>query len=193
MESKSLGPCCLGTHERTKLCRQHMMARLYAACQGHTHTALCWFNALLSVSLHGTLKSGQDPRFFPPFNSEKVQFPTNMYIHCLSFDDFYVGCVRLVSSLCLCFSLGRNLANWPCSSKCTDTSLVFRHDDIIHMLNFQGHVSVLCWNKARVLNTCQAWIFDHSAHLTLYQNSLISFNQMEILTFCLATFYICRF
>lgn len=39
------------------------------------------------------------------------------------------------------FILGMNLANWPCSSKCPDTPLMFRHYDTIPRY-FLGHAAI---------------------------------------------------
>lgn len=169
-----------------KICSKHMRERLSSICWGHAYTALCW-STFWFQSLMLYFRVGNTPNFLPSVIQGKMQLPINRQ-HPLPFLWWlYVGSVRLLS-LCLCFSLGRNLASWLCPSKCTDTSLMFRHYDITHMLNFQGHASVLCWNKARVLNTCQGWIFAHSAHFTLYPNWLVSFKQMQGLTFCLPTF-----
>lgn len=140
---------------KAKLHRQHMMVRLYAACQGCTLTALCWSTLGFQCHYMVHFRGGKTPYFFPFLTQRKCSSPP-IYIS-------NVFPLMMVSSLCLCFNLGKNLANWPYSNKCTDTSLMFRQDDI-HRLNFQGRASVLCWKKARVHHTCQAWVFDHSAH-----------------------------
>lgn len=195
--SHILEPCCPGTPERMKLHRQHMLARLHTACQGHTHAALCWLTLHFLCHYMVHLRVGKTTDIFPFVTLRKCSsppiyiyiFPTYIYV-CIYVFIFPLRmstwAVRQVPHI-FGFSLGRNFTNWPYSSKCTDASLMFRHDDIIHMLNFQGHASVLCWNEARVLNTCQVWIFDRSAH-TLYHNRLVSFTEMEVLTFCLVTF-----
>lgn len=142
VDSESSGPHCTATDETTMLGE--------AVCQMPGPYPHCTW---LITTPQRTLPAGKTP----DFHSEKTQFPSNVYSHCLSFDDLYVGCVRLVGSSfsCLCFSLGMNSAHWPYSSKCTD---IFHYLDAVTLFTCltSKDMPLLCWNKARVFNTCQA-------------------------------------